>query len=114
MNVYIYQADLICEDCGKQISKELTKALKAPEDPEDECSYDSDDFPKGPYPNGGGEADIPNHCGMHRNCVNVTEFDLIKAGCFLENPLTEDGYKYVEKISSIGELGKLWKEFYNV
>ena len=43
----------------------------------DENDYDSDDLPKGPYSNGGGEADTPQHCD---GC-----------GAFLENPLTGDG-----------------------
>jgi hypothetical protein len=27
-----------------------------------ESDYDSDDLPKGPYAQGGGEADTPQHC----------------------------------------------------
>ena len=62
MDAYIYQAALLCEDCGEAKRVELTKAGKAPADPEDEYSYDSDDFPKGPYPDGGGESDYEEHC----------------------------------------------------
>ena len=50
-------------------------------DPEDEHAYDSDDYPKGPDGDGGGEADSPQHCGM--------------CGLFLNNPLTDDGREYV-------------------
>jgi hypothetical protein len=49
----------------------------------DENDYDSDDLPKGPYPNGGGEADTPQHCD--------------RCGAFLENPLTQAGYRYVNE-----------------
>jgi hypothetical protein len=45
----------------------------------DENDYDSDDLPKGPYPNGGGEADTPQYCD---GC-----------GILLENPLTQAGYR---------------------
>ncbi len=47
----------------------------------DETAYDSDDFPKGPYPDGGGEADGPSYCD---DC-----------GKFLENDLTDDGLRSV-------------------
>lgn len=59
MNVYIYQADLYCEDCGEEICEQLKEVAPeiVPENPEDEL-YDSDDYPKGPYPDGGGEADV--------------------------------------------------------
>ena len=62
MNVYVYQAALLCEDCGEATRQRLTEAGKAPHDIDDETTYDSDDFPKGPYPNGGGESDYPENC----------------------------------------------------
>lgn len=77
MNAFIYQADLYCESCGQSIRDRLTKDGKAPEDPEDEHSYDSDNFPKGPEPDGGGEADSEQHCAA--------------CGVALDNPLTEEG-----------------------
>lgn len=100
MNVYIYQADLYCEDCGAEIRSELTLAGKAPADPENEYSYDSDDFPKGPFPDG--EADCPQHCGA--------------CDVFLENPLTSDGYAYVREmlIEGHSEIVSMWAEFYEV
>lgn len=80
MEAYVYQAALYCEECGAKIRAELDASGKRPEDPEDEPSYDSDDYPKGPYPDGGGEADTPQHCDA---CF-----------AFLENPLTSEGYAY--------------------
>jgi hypothetical protein len=47
-----------------------------------ENDYDSDDLPNGPYADGGGEADTPQHCDGCRQ--------------FLQNPLTGDGLNYVE------------------
>ena len=81
MKAYMYKADLHCEDCGKKLQEALDFAGKRPADPDDEHTYDSDDYPKGPYPDGGGDADSPHHCGT--------------CGRFLENPLTRDGCEYV-------------------
>src|SRR5271155_2436152 len=83
MDAYVYQAAVWCPDCTRTIKKELKKAGEEPEDPDDESSYDSDDYPKGPYSDGGGESDSPQHCD----------------GCkvFLENPLTGDGEEYVRE-----------------
>lgn len=81
MNVFIYAADIYCDGCGAEIRRDLDKAGKAPATPHIESTYDSDQYPKGPYGDGGGESDCPQHCG----------------GCraFLENPLTPDGVDYV-------------------
>jgi len=83
VNVYIYQAALLCAPCGEAVREDITNAGHAPADPEAESTYDSDNFPKGPYPDGGGEADTPQHCD---HC-----------GEFLRNPLTGDGYDYVRE-----------------
>jgi hypothetical protein len=81
VNAYVYQAALLCEDCGQEKREELDASGKAPADPSDESSYDSGEYPKGPYPDGGGEAGSPRHCDA--------------CGLFLENPLTADGDKYL-------------------
>lgn len=73
MDVYIFQAALLCGDCGERAQSD--HALECFEE-------DSDSYPQGPYSDGGGEADVPQHCD---HC-----------GMFLENPLTGDGYNYVE------------------
>jgi hypothetical protein len=79
MNVYMYQASIYCEDCGKAIRDKLKDS--APDNPEDETAYDSDEYPKGPYADGGGEADRPWHC---ETCKRP-----------LGNPLTRYGVEYV-------------------
>lgn len=82
MNVYIYQAALYCPDCTRTIRARLDAEGKRPAgDVDDESGFDSDDYPKGPSLDGGGEADAPQHC------------DACK--CHLENPLTRDGEAYV-------------------
>jgi hypothetical protein len=73
MLIYIYQAALLCEDCGRATRAEL----KSPDDPSDESSYDSDDYPKGPFD--AGESDSPQHCDS--------------CDVFLENSLTDEGYE---------------------
>jgi hypothetical protein len=65
---------------------------------------DSNEYPQGPYPNGGGEADSPQHCGS--------------CHAFLENPLTGDGNDYV--LSYIADdperenaVTNEWREYYD-
>ena len=69
MKTYIFQAAMLCEPCARAVM-----ATRQPNE-------DSDHYPQGPYADGGGEADTPQHCD-HCNA-------------FLENPLTPDGAEYV-------------------
>ncbi len=103
MNAYIYQADIYCEECGALIRQELDEQGACPADPTDESTFDSDEYPKGPYADGGGEADCPQHCAA--------------CGVFLENPLTSDGIEYVK--SAISERqdqisSAEWVQFYGL
>lgn len=88
MNTYIYQADLLCGDCGDDTCDWLTEHGRAPTTPGDELSYDSDDYPKWAGSDGGGEADSPQCCG--------------KCGRFLENALTTEGYAYLQELLADG------------
>jgi hypothetical protein len=94
MNVYAYQAALLCEDCGKAAIENLKGHAALP-------SYESDEWPQGPYADGGGEADNPQHCD-HCNI-------------FLENPLTSDGETYVREAVASGKgfCAGQWRQFYN-
>lgn len=74
MEAYIYNADIYCPRCAKLIQSDL-----AP-------TSDSDSYPQGPYANGGGDSDSPQHCAR---CLT-----------FLENPLTVDGVAYVRELMS--------------
>lgn len=130
MDAYVYNADLFCEQCGERIREALNKEGKAPEDPEDEKSYDSDDYPKGPYPDGGGDADAPVHCGSGEDCLGVETIGTmeeipgirepnhpLKVGLFLQNPLTRDGIRYVEEAvedDPESPVVKLWADFYEI
>jgi hypothetical protein len=115
MNAYIYQAALFCEDCGRSIRKRLKQEGKAPDSPRDESTYDSDEYPKGPYQDGGGEADSPQHCGAGADCLNAMELeDGRKVGAWLENPLTSHGVEYVRQaIEDGGDVAEFWAEVYS-
>jgi hypothetical protein len=108
MNAYIYQAALLCERCAGQVKLAHLLAGTAPAYPADETSYDSDDYPKGPYSDGGGASDSPQHCD---HC-----------SAFLENPLTSDGWDAVQS-ACIDDMraGRLpsvalteWAAFYGI
>jgi hypothetical protein len=131
MDAYIYQAALWCADCIKELKPSLQddceccggshpdldldcRAYYRPGHSEDEFNepdevqYDSDDYPKGPFDNGGGEADSPQHCDS--------------CGKFLENPLTDHGLQYVrEQVAEDRASGRgdgvaavLWADFYGL
>ena len=93
MRVYIFQADLLCEDCAQAVMNDLRAQGKEPPELDD-----SDTWPVGPFPNGGGEADCPQHCGACR--------------VFLENPLTHDGEQYVLSCAKDGEVPTEWLDWY--
>jgi hypothetical protein len=96
VDTYIFQAEVYCEDCIAKVKSRL----RAPLNPFDESTYDSDEYPKGPYADE--ESDTPEHC----------------ASChvFLENPLTTDGYEYVrEKIQEgLTAVTRQWASFYDI
>jgi hypothetical protein len=95
--IYCYCADIYCADCGREMVDECRERSIAD-------TGDSDQFPQGPYPDGGGEADCPQHCG---DC-----------GVFLRNPLTGAGDDYVS--SAIADdperesaVANEWREYYD-
>lgn len=101
MNVYAYCAELLCQTCGEATVELLNTYV-----PEDERD-DSDRYPQGPTPDGGGEADCPQHCG--------------KCGQFLQNPLTNEGVLHVlesfskyEENQELDETHQEWAEFYDL
>lgn len=90
LNVYMYRAALYCLPCGEEVKRNLDAAGKRPAKPGSEFSYDSDDYPKGPLPEGA--ADTPSHCAF---CDE-----------FLETPLTPAGVAYVrEAVASARLIG---------
>ena len=73
--VFMYQAALHCEDCGRAIKAQLPITTVD--------SGDSDDYPQGPYSNAGGEADSLQYCDT--------------CGTRLSNALTTDGVALLQK-----------------
>ena len=104
MNAYVYRAALYCEDCTAEIKEQLHSAGVEPS--QDDAlayqNYDSDDYPHGPFPNGGGEADSPQHCD--------------ECHVFLENALTIEGERWTGDAltDDDGEPAVLavWRAFY--
>lgn len=98
MNTYVYKADIYCPDCAAQIIRGLSHSPFWP----NSMREDSEHYPQGPFADGGGEADCPQHCGA--------------CGLFLENPLTSDGVKYVRERVELAhgkpELLAEWRAFY--
>lgn len=62
MDAYIYRSDILCKYCGEGVREKINAIGKGPPFPNDESTYDSDEYPKGPYADGGGEADAPQYC----------------------------------------------------
>lgn len=95
MDAYIYQAALLCEECAEACREKMDREGNNP-----------DCFPDGPYVDGGGESDSPEHC----DCCHA----------FLENPLTTDGMEYVrsaclERDPTERNLATtVWAPFYGV
>jgi hypothetical protein len=97
MDAYIFQAALLCEDCARATERRLlTQGYQV------QAEEDSDRYPCGPFCDGGGEADSPQHCDTCQ--------------VFLQNPLTQDGVEYVQDKVDVG-LGSCieeWSDFYNI
>jgi hypothetical protein len=117
VDCFIYAADVYCEDCGRDIRSRIKREGFAPTDPSDESSYDSDEFPKGPYSGDEMTGDTPDHCACGPECLNALELaDGLKVGCFLENPLTLAGERYVKEMhtESRSEITRLWMDHYGL
>lgn len=100
---YIYQADVYCDTCGEEIRRAIDKTGQAPEEPEDERTYDSGEYPKG-FLNEQEESDCPDNC----------------AGCgeFLRNPLTSEGYRYLKEMldnhgKTLPDAAREWADYYS-
>lgn len=89
----------MCLECGNTAITKLRDVVN---------TGDSDEYPQGPYADGGGEADCPQHCDA--------------CGVFLENPLTDEGIDYVtQTVLADQRAGKKWSaaldcwaEFYGI
>lgn len=105
---FVYQADIFCDDCGRDIRNRLDAEGKCPADPEDERTYDSDEYPK--CCGDDEESDSPQHCGSHDDCLNAHILPSgRKIGCLIGTSLTSHGVSYVEEaIADGGEVAEFW------
>lgn len=110
---YIYDADIFCDDCGKSICQRITAEGFAPDDPDDEGSYDSGEYPK--YVDGSSESDSPEHCASGDDCLNSIKFsDGQEIGVWLGNELTSYGEDYtIEAVLEGGDVADLWRGYYD-
>lgn len=110
---YIYQADVWRDSCGEHIKAELTRENEAPEDAENESSFDSDEYPKH-YDAENEESDGPENCADGR-CGGFSNGHSYVT--FLQNQLTQEGYKYLKEMldghgATLPEFAKEWADYY--
>ena len=108
--MYIYQADCFCDDCGEAIKAAIAAEGKAPENSDDESTYDSDEYPKGPFSDDDA-SDGPQHCGSGESCFNAVELPSgHKIGMLLGTSLTDYGVNYLRNvIRDGGEVADYWQ-----
>lgn len=107
----IYTADVWCDDCVDLIRERLQSEGRAPEDPDDERSYDSDEYPK--YMSDDEESDAPQHCASREECVNAVELPSGRKVGMLFGELTSDGVRYVREAAlDGGEIPHMWAQHY--
>lgn len=106
----IYAADIFCDSCGESIRQRIIAEGKAPQNPEDETTYDSGEFPK--RADDDDESDSPQHCGSHADCLEAdTLSDGSKVGKLIGTNLTEAGVEYVrETITEGGLVAEFWAD----
>lgn len=106
----IYQADTWCDSCADAIRQQIVTAGNAPENPEDETTYDSDEYPK--YMSEDESADTPQHCGSGEDCLEAETLPSgTKIGKLLSCELTTDGIDYVQcYIREGGEVAEWWRQ----
>lgn len=97
--VYIFQAALLCASCATKHMAEWAHLKPAHVDDSDLTRHDSNEWPNGPYGDGGGEADSPQHCD---HC-----------GVFLNNPITCAGQAYVRELAAQGPIPDEWRDAYD-
>lgn len=120
----IYQGEVWCDGCANNIRRDImmTTPEKVPDNPEDETSYDSEDWPKEYDPDEA--SDGPQNCadgecgglawivGKEAGVVASTTY-----GKFLENALTEEGYAYLQRMLNehgevLSEFAQEWADYY--
>ena len=114
---YIYLADVWCDDCGRAICERLTREGTAPANPDDEWTFDSDEYPK--RASDDDESDTPQHCAAGEECINAIELPSGGKVGLLFGELTRDGVEYVKEAIAEAQEGlgskevvDLWRQHY--
>lgn len=106
----IFEADTWCDSCAEDIRKRIQKEGNAPENRDDETTFDSGEYPKRMEENE--SADTPQHCGSGADCLEAETLPSgDKIGKLLSDELTCEGIEYVkEYIEQGGEVSEWWRE----
>lgn len=108
--LFMFQAAIYCEDCGKRLRADLDKQGKTPADPDDEASYDSDNYPKECL---AGESDTVSFCDSSERCEGAITLESgHKIGCWLEEDLTGEGVKSLQESLARKDLDKVLRSTY--
>lgn len=114
---YIYRADVWCDDCGRAICRRLKREGKSPANPDDEWTFDSDEYPK--RAGDDEESDTPEHCAAGEHCINAITLPSGEKVGYLFGELTAVGVGYVKESVAEAEEGlgskevvELWQEHY--
>ena len=88
----------------------LDERGQTPDNPDDDSSYDSDDYPK--WASDDEEADSPQHCGSGSDCLNAEVLPSGRKVGALFGTLTAAGVAYVREAiaDSPSEVTDLWAE----
>jgi hypothetical protein len=95
--MYIYQADLWCNRCGRDIQADINREMNDGTRAVMEGWQlgDSDNFPQWESEEGQ-RSDSPDHCGAHGDCLDaITLPGGTKIGALLHDGLTDDGVSYI-------------------
>lgn len=105
----IYQADTWCDSCADDIKQRIKADGTAPENPDDETTYDSGKYPK--WMDENEAADTPQHCGSGEDCLEAEKLPSgTKIGKLLSDELTDAGVQYVrEYIQQGGIVSEWWR-----
>jgi hypothetical protein len=128
--MYVYQADTWCDSCGRKIADELEAEGNAPAEPDDERTYDSDEYPKHAAEE---PTDGPDHCAAREDCLEAIELadygleagaelygaEVRKIGAPTNDGLTEHGAGYLAELLAEADptpyqraLYRYWRELY--
>ena len=132
--MYVFQADTYCDSCGIAICAELDADGLGPATPDDEYSFDSDEYPKAALEEA---TDYVDHCASGAECREAIDLlayglptvamkpllegaETQRVGAILSDGLTADGVSYTNELLSEADptpyqeaLHRLWRETFD-